>query len=68
MANAKRKVRYGIYLPDFGKGFHPRTLIDLAVEAEDCGWDGFFLWDHMVEWSRHDPVYDAFTCLAGIAA
>jgi hypothetical protein len=24
---------------------NPRTLIALAVEAEEHGWDGFFLWD-----------------------
>jgi alkanesulfonate monooxygenase SsuD/methylene tetrahydromethanopterin reductase-like flavin-dependent oxidoreductase (luciferase family) len=67
MTNAKRKTLHGIYLPDFGRGVHPRTLIDLAVEAEESGWDGLFIWDHMVEWNGHDPVFDAFTCLAAIA-
>jgi len=67
MVNARRKLQYGVFLPDFGKATNPRDLIDLAGEAEDSGWDGFFLWDHMVEWNRHTPVYDAFTCLAAVA-
>ena len=67
VVKAKQKLRYGVYLPDFGKAASPRILVDLAEEAEDCGWDGFFLWDHMVEWNSHTPVYDAFTCLAAIA-
>lgn len=67
MVNIRRKLRYGLIIPDFGRGFHPRALVDLAGEAEDYGWDGFFLWDHMVEWNRRTPVYDAFTCLASIA-
>jgi len=67
MVDIGRKLQFGVYLPDFGKALQPRALIELAGEAEDCGWDGFFLWDHMVEWNRHTPVYDAFTCLAAIA-
>ena len=67
MVNTRRKLQFGVYLPDFGRGIPPRALVELAGEAEDYGWDGFFLWDHMVEWNRHTPVYDAFTCLAAIA-
>jgi alkanesulfonate monooxygenase SsuD/methylene tetrahydromethanopterin reductase-like flavin-dependent oxidoreductase (luciferase family) len=67
MVNTRRKLQFGVYLPDFGRAIHPRALIELAGEAEDYGWDGFFLWDHLVEWNRHTPVYDAFTCLAAIA-
>lgn len=35
--------------------------------AERAGWDGFFLWDHLVEWDRRIPVTDAFIALAAIA-
>jgi len=67
MVSRGRKLRYGVFLPDFGKALDPRSLTELAGEAEDYGWDGFFLWDHVVEWNRRTPVYDAFTCLAAIA-
>ena len=25
----------------------PGLLVELAVEAEEAGWDGFFVWDHI---------------------
>ncbi|MVA75426.1 LLM class flavin-dependent oxidoreductase [Auraticoccus sp. F435] len=36
--------------PDDGStsGFaDPRLVAELAHEAEECGWDGFFVWDHI---------------------
>jgi alkanesulfonate monooxygenase SsuD/methylene tetrahydromethanopterin reductase-like flavin-dependent oxidoreductase (luciferase family) len=42
-------------------------LAEMALEAEKSGWDGFFLWDHLVEWDRRVPLYDSFTSLAAIA-
>lgn len=37
---------------------HLRVIRDLAVETEDSGWGGFFVWDHQY---RHemDDVADA---------
>jgi alkanesulfonate monooxygenase SsuD/methylene tetrahydromethanopterin reductase-like flavin-dependent oxidoreductase (luciferase family) len=40
---------------------------ELAHEAEESGWDGFFIWDHILEWNRRVPIFDAFTTLAAIA-
>jgi alkanesulfonate monooxygenase SsuD/methylene tetrahydromethanopterin reductase-like flavin-dependent oxidoreductase (luciferase family) len=62
-----QKLKYGLYLPCFGKSAHPLILADMALEAEKAGWDGFFLWDHLVEWEQRVPLYDSFTCLAAIA-
>jgi alkanesulfonate monooxygenase SsuD/methylene tetrahydromethanopterin reductase-like flavin-dependent oxidoreductase (luciferase family) len=42
-------------------------LVKVATEAEKHGWDGFFLWDHIVDWKRR-ILSDAFTVLAAIAA
>ena len=63
----KRSLRYGLYVPNFGKSADPMVLSDIAREAEKCGWDGFFLWDHLVEWTRRVLIYDSFTTLAAIA-
>jgi alkanesulfonate monooxygenase SsuD/methylene tetrahydromethanopterin reductase-like flavin-dependent oxidoreductase (luciferase family) len=59
---------YGIYTPNFGAELTPRILADLAAEAEEYGWDGFFIWDHIV-YSRRQllPLYNPWVCLAGIA-
>ncbi len=40
-------MKYGIYLPNFGPYGNAKTLASLARDAEDAGWDGFFLWDHI---------------------
>ncbi len=33
-------------MPNFGEGIDARSISGLAREAEEAGWDGFFLWDH----------------------
>jgi alkanesulfonate monooxygenase SsuD/methylene tetrahydromethanopterin reductase-like flavin-dependent oxidoreductase (luciferase family) len=59
---------YGIYTPNFGAETTPRLLADLATEAEECGWDGFFLWDHMVySLNQKLPLFDPWVTLAGMA-
>lgn len=60
-------MRHGIFLPPFGPFGDPAVLVDLAVAAEGTGWDGFFLWDHLMH--RVDgPYVDAWIALAAIAA
>ena len=40
-------VRYAVGLPNIGEFGDPRLLVDLAMAAEDAGWDGVFFWDHL---------------------
>ena len=63
----KKQLHYGLYVPCFGKSANPLILADMASEAEKAGWDGFFLWDHLVQWDQRVPLYDSFTSLAAIA-
>ncbi len=58
-------MQYGLYLPPFGPFGDPGVVVDLAVRAEAAGWDGVFLWDHLV----HDDlaVVDPWTTLAAVA-
>ena len=63
----ERDVKYGLYVPDFGKSASPRTLADFAHEAEESGWDGFFIWDHILEWDKPVPLFDSFSILAAIS-
>lgn len=46
----------------------PRVLADLAVLAEESGWDGFFTWDHVL-FDVADPpdVCDPWVALAAAA-
>jgi hypothetical protein len=41
-------VRFGVFLPPFAEYAEPEFVAALAGSAEDAGWDGFFLWDHML--------------------
>jgi alkanesulfonate monooxygenase SsuD/methylene tetrahydromethanopterin reductase-like flavin-dependent oxidoreductase (luciferase family) len=41
-------MRHALYLPPFAAYSDPAVVVDLAVAAEDGGWDGLFLWDHVV--------------------
>jgi alkanesulfonate monooxygenase SsuD/methylene tetrahydromethanopterin reductase-like flavin-dependent oxidoreductase (luciferase family) len=44
----------------------PRALVELAVRAEAAGWDGVFLWDHVL--TDFPPIADTWTTLAAMAA
>jgi alkanesulfonate monooxygenase SsuD/methylene tetrahydromethanopterin reductase-like flavin-dependent oxidoreductase (luciferase family) len=60
-------MRHGIFLPPFGTFGDPAVLVEFAVDAERAGWDGVFLWDHVMH--RVDgPYLDAWIALAAIAA
>jgi alkanesulfonate monooxygenase SsuD/methylene tetrahydromethanopterin reductase-like flavin-dependent oxidoreductase (luciferase family) len=41
-------VRFGLYLPTFGPLADPAALVELARRAEAAGWDGVFLWEHVL--------------------
>jgi hypothetical protein len=59
-------MKYGLYLPNFGAFANARLLADLAHDAEQAGWDGFFLWDHIARsWSPQ--VVDTWIALTAIA-
>jgi alkanesulfonate monooxygenase SsuD/methylene tetrahydromethanopterin reductase-like flavin-dependent oxidoreductase (luciferase family) len=60
-------MRYALYLPNFGAEHSARGLADLAGEAEAAGWDGFFLWDHVINEAQGVPLVDVWVALAAIA-
>jgi len=61
-------MNYGIYVPNFGAETSAQALADLACEAEDSGWDGFFLWDHILHSkSQRAPLVDPWVTLAAVA-
>lgn len=59
-------MRYGITVPNLGD---PATLVELALEADRAGWDGFFPWDH-IRFSTEfpAPVVDPWVTLGAMAA
>jgi len=61
-------MKFGIYAPNFGNTFgNPKLITKLAVEAEKSGWDGFFLWDHIVNTEGFQNTVDPFIALTSVA-
>lgn len=58
-------MKYGVYLPNFGPFGDANVLANLAFDAEEAGWDGFFIWDHIAGWSLN--MVDPWVALAAIA-
>lgn len=42
------RLQYGIVLPNWVAGADVARLVDAAVAAEEAGWDGVFLADHLI--------------------
>ncbi len=60
-------MRFGINVPNFGPTGDARLLAELAREAEEHGWDGFFLWDHIgADWGEL-PFADPWVAMAAMA-
>jgi alkanesulfonate monooxygenase SsuD/methylene tetrahydromethanopterin reductase-like flavin-dependent oxidoreductase (luciferase family) len=60
-------MKYALYLPNFGAEHSARALADLASEAEQAGWDGFFLWDHIINEAEGVPLVEVWVALTAIA-
>jgi alkanesulfonate monooxygenase SsuD/methylene tetrahydromethanopterin reductase-like flavin-dependent oxidoreductase (luciferase family) len=60
-------ARRGIFVAPFEGLSEPRLVADLAVLAELRGWDGFFVWDHIVYSPPTERVADPWVVLSAVA-
>ena len=62
-------VRFGVHVHNFGPYADTRLLAALARDAEEAGWDGFFVCDHLTaSWEgRAQPIADPWIALAAAA-
>lgn len=61
-------MKFGLDVATDGEYANPRKLAELAAQAEQAGWDGFFLWDVLYTQNSPDvPVIDPWITLAAIA-
>jgi len=61
-------MRHALSLPPFGELSDPHVLVEIAVAAEEAGWDAVFIWDHLlrpVEQATH--IADPWIMLTAIA-
>jgi alkanesulfonate monooxygenase SsuD/methylene tetrahydromethanopterin reductase-like flavin-dependent oxidoreductase (luciferase family) len=45
-------MRCSINIPNLGDFADPRRVADVARLAEEAGWDGLFIWDHLIGYNR----------------
>jgi len=60
-------MKYALYVPPFASFGDVHYLVELATTAEAAGWDGMFLWDHIL-FEEDVPFVDAWITLAAIAS
>ncbi|HEX5117434.1 MAG TPA: LLM class flavin-dependent oxidoreductase [Pseudonocardiaceae bacterium] len=63
-------MRYSINVPNFGDFADALTVARVAVAAEQAGWDGLFVWDHVVHDKRRRqgvPFGDPWVLLTAAA-
>ena len=61
-------MKFGLSIGNFAEYADARLVASVAREAEAAGWDGVFVWDHLVfvkDWRL--PVGDPWTILTAIA-
>jgi alkanesulfonate monooxygenase SsuD/methylene tetrahydromethanopterin reductase-like flavin-dependent oxidoreductase (luciferase family) len=61
------RLRSAIWLPVFDDLADPRVVARLAADAEEAGWDGCFVWDHVSWRAPVRQVADPWIALAAIA-
>jgi alkanesulfonate monooxygenase SsuD/methylene tetrahydromethanopterin reductase-like flavin-dependent oxidoreductase (luciferase family) len=62
-------MKFGISIINFGWFADVHEMVKTAVAAEKAGWDGFFLWDHLLVFKDQEPVpfLDPYVALSAIA-
>ncbi len=61
-------MRQGLFFPAFDGVADPNLIVELAVLAESVGWDGIFLWDHMLYDGGVAKILDPYIALAAVAS
>jgi alkanesulfonate monooxygenase SsuD/methylene tetrahydromethanopterin reductase-like flavin-dependent oxidoreductase (luciferase family) len=60
-------ARRGLQVAPFDELAEPAVVADLAARAEDRGWDGFFLWDHLIYRAPVRALANPWVTLAAMA-
>src|SRR6266699_7070245 len=61
-------MQFAINTPNFGSFGDARLMAELAHEAEDAGWNGFFVWDHIGgSPEQATPMADPWVALTAMA-
>ena len=59
-------MKRGLFVPNFGDFAEAEVFADFAAEADAAGWDGIYIWDHiLIEDGK--PMCDPWVALAAAA-
>lgn len=58
---------FAVYAPNFGVFGDVGRNVELALMADEAGWDGWFTWDNLL-WETDEPLAEPWVALAAIAA
>src|SRR5947209_8577268 len=61
-------ARHAIFVAPFEELADARLVAELAAETEAAGWDGFFVWDHVLYRPPVRALADPWVTLAAVAA
>ena len=61
------RPKFGLGVPNGGDFANPHRTVELARAAEAAGWDGVFLWDHVVRRQPWQAMIDPWVTLAAVA-
>lgn len=61
-------MKFGVHIPNLGDYADPQLIVSMAQTAEERGWDGVFLWDHVL-FDPVNPIHvvDPWVAMAAIA-
>jgi alkanesulfonate monooxygenase SsuD/methylene tetrahydromethanopterin reductase-like flavin-dependent oxidoreductase (luciferase family) len=60
-------VKQGVNVPNFGPFGSARAFAEISVAAERAGWDGVFIWDHVVRHEADLDVVDPWVAMSAAA-
>jgi alkanesulfonate monooxygenase SsuD/methylene tetrahydromethanopterin reductase-like flavin-dependent oxidoreductase (luciferase family) len=59
-------MKFGLSIANHGDYGDIHRMVEFAILAEEAGWDGFFLWDHIAR--GEVPQIDSWIAISAIAA
>ncbi len=62
-----KRLRRGVFFGLFDALSSPQAAAEVAIAAEAAGWDGVFVWDHLLYGQSTTCIADPWVCLAAIA-
>ncbi|MBA2530166.1 MAG: LLM class flavin-dependent oxidoreductase [Euzebyales bacterium] len=60
-------MRHGLFVAPFGELSEPAVVAECAAEAEQAGFHGLFVWDHVLYAPHVEEIADPWVTLAAVA-